>query len=34
LLDGVRTKIVEGSRFKAFGWGKETKPVSRCTKKR
>jgi hypothetical protein len=33
LLDGVRTKIVEGSRFKAFGWGKETKPATRCTKR-
>jgi len=32
LLDGVRTKIVEGDRFRAFGWGKETKPVSKCVK--
>lgn len=24
VMDGVRTKIVEGDRFRAFGWGKET----------
>jgi hypothetical protein len=33
VLDGVRTKIVEGDRFRAFGWGKETKPAARCVKK-
>jgi hypothetical protein len=33
LLDGVRTQIVEGERFRAFGWGKETRPGLRCTKK-
>ncbi len=33
LLDGVRTKIVEGDRFRAFGWGKETAPATKCTKK-
>jgi hypothetical protein len=32
-LEGVRTKIVEGDRFRAFGWGKETAPATRCTKK-
>jgi hypothetical protein len=32
VLDGVRTKIVEGDRFRAFGWGKETGPASSCTK--
>jgi hypothetical protein len=34
VLDGVRTKIVEGTRFKAFGWGKETIPRTGCTRKR
>jgi hypothetical protein len=24
VIDGMRTKIVEGDRFRAFGWGKET----------
>ena len=33
VLEGVRTKIVEGDRFRAFGWGKETKPVTKCVKK-
>jgi len=33
LLGGVRTKIVEGDRFRAFGWGKETKPAAKCVKK-
>ena len=32
LLDGVRTKIIEGDRFRAFGWGKETKPMAKCAK--
>jgi hypothetical protein len=32
-IDGIRTRIVEGDRFRAFGWGHETKPVS-CTKPR
>jgi hypothetical protein len=32
-LDGVRTQIVEGDRFRAFGWGKETRPARQCTKK-
>jgi hypothetical protein len=32
VLDGIRTKIVEGDRFRAFGWGKE-KPVARCSKR-
>ncbi len=30
-IDGIRTKIVEGDRFRAFGWGHETKPVA-CVK--
>lgn len=34
VLDGVRTKIVEGDRFRAFGWGNETRPATGCTKKR
>jgi hypothetical protein len=34
LLGGVRTKIVEGDRFKAFGWGKETRPRTGCTRRR
>jgi hypothetical protein len=33
LLDGVRTKIVEGDRFRAFGWGKKQEPVTKCKKK-
>jgi hypothetical protein len=33
VLDGVRTKIVEGDRFRAFGWGKETVPATRCMQK-
>ena len=33
VLDGVRTKIVEGNRYRAFGWGKETKPATKCVKK-
>jgi hypothetical protein len=33
LLDGLRTQIVEGDRFRAFGWGKETRPPRQCTKK-
>lgn len=24
VMDGMRTKIIEGDRFRAFGWGKET----------
>jgi hypothetical protein len=32
VIDGLRTKIVEGDRFRAFGWGHETiKPVA-CRK--
>ncbi|HEY6249051.1 MAG TPA: hypothetical protein VI685_03770 [Candidatus Angelobacter sp.] len=32
VIDGLRTKIIEGDRFRAFGWGKETvKPA--CSKK-
>ncbi len=33
VLDGLRTKIVEGDRFRAFGWGKETTPATKCAKK-
>ncbi|HLY99288.1 MAG TPA: hypothetical protein VKT33_09510 [Candidatus Angelobacter sp.] len=34
-IDGMRTKIVTGDRFRAFGWGKETRPPasSSCSKK-
>jgi len=32
-LDGVRTKIVEGDRFRAFGWGKEREPARKCVNK-
>ena len=33
VIDGMRTKIIEGDRFRAFGWGKETvKPA--CSQKR
>lgn len=34
VLDGVRTKVIEGDRFRAFGWGKETMPATKCTKKK
>jgi hypothetical protein len=34
VLEGVRTKIVEGDRFRAFDWGKETKPAVKCVKKK
>jgi hypothetical protein len=33
VLDGVRTKIVAGDRFRAFGWGKKQEPVTKCKKK-
>jgi hypothetical protein len=33
VLDGVRTKIVEGDRFRAFGWGKKQDPATKCKKK-
>jgi hypothetical protein len=33
VFEGVRTKIVEGDRFRAFGWGRETRPVPKCVKK-
>ncbi len=34
-IDGIRTKVVEGERFRAFGWGKESKPMpgGACKKK-
>lgn len=32
VIDGLRTKIIEGDRFRAFGWGHETKPSS-CAQK-
>jgi hypothetical protein len=32
-IDGVRTKIIEGDRFRAFGWGKEKAPATKCVKK-
>ena len=31
VLDGVRTKIVEGDRFRAFDWGKP-EPAKKCVK--
>src|SRR5262249_42863515 len=34
LLDGVRTKIVEGDRFRAFGWGKERTAAATSCRKR
>jgi hypothetical protein len=30
VMEGLRTKIVEGDRFRAFGWGHETRP-SACS---
>ncbi|HLW51356.1 MAG TPA: hypothetical protein VKW06_00810 [Candidatus Angelobacter sp.] len=32
-IDGVRTKIIEGDRFRAFGWGKERDQPVKCEKK-
>lgn len=32
VVDGLRTKIIEGDRFRAFGWGHEIQP-SACSKK-
>ena len=29
-IDGIRTKIVEGERFRAFDWGRETTPRPVC----
>jgi hypothetical protein len=29
-MDGVRTKVIEGDRFRAFGWGEETHATRRC----
>jgi hypothetical protein len=34
VLEGVRTKIIEGDRFRAFDWGKETKTPVKCAKKK
>jgi hypothetical protein len=34
VFGGVRTKIIEGDRFRAFAWGKETKPAVKCVKKK
>jgi len=33
VIDGVRTKIVEGDRFRAFRWGTSKPAATRCTKK-
>ena len=33
VFEGVRTKIIEGDRFRAFDWGKETKTPVKCAKK-
>ena len=30
VIDGVRTKVVEGDRFRTFNWGKQTKPQASC----
>ena len=32
VIDGVRTKVVEGDRFRTFNWGKETKAPVSCAK--
>jgi hypothetical protein len=32
-IDGIRTRIIEGDRFRAFGWGKEPKPTG-CSARR
>lgn len=32
VIDGVRTKVVEGDRFRTFNWGKETKAPVSCPK--
>ena len=31
-MDGVRTKIIEGDRFRAFDWGNELKATASCSK--
>ncbi len=31
-MDGVRTKIIEGDRFRAFDWGNEPKATASCSK--
>jgi hypothetical protein len=33
VLEGVPTKIVEGDRFRAFRWGRETAQTTKCAKK-
>jgi hypothetical protein len=33
VVDGQRTKIVAGDRFRAFGWGRETLAPMSCSKK-
>ncbi len=33
VMDGLRTKIIEGDRFRAFGWGKETVKPPTCSPK-
>ena len=33
VIDGVRTKVVEGDRFRTFSWGKQTKPQASCSKR-
>src|SRR5947209_5516801 len=32
VIDGVRTKVVEGERFRTFNWGKESKAPVSCPK--
>jgi hypothetical protein len=31
VIDGIRTKVIEGDRFRTFNWGKETKPPVSCS---
>jgi len=31
VMDGLRTKIVEGDRFRAFGWGRDTVKQTACS---
>lgn len=32
-MDGLRTKIIEGDRFRAFGWGKDAVNKTSCSQK-
>jgi hypothetical protein len=31
VIDGLRTKIIEGDRFRAFDWGNEPRKPKTCS---